>query len=297
MSKELIQSILKKDFENIKTRLEQGADINYKDKDEIFEDWTPLHHSVFGSGFDNEFVEISKFLVDKGAGIEALDYKGDTPIFLAIEVFSLNVLDYLVQNGGNINVKNKDNKDIFDIIIDRYYYDQRLDEEHIDEELEENKIAINKGEGEALSRMFLRIDAILKNGFDINSGEYSGAFRIIFEIGENKIPSKVLGYLFNKNANVLEDIGKENMPLLRGAIIKNVSIEVLIEMVDKIGINYVFEKFHNATPLLLAISHNKLDLVKELIKKGANPNSQNNKALKIAKEKQYEEIEIFLKSL
>lgn len=298
MSKELIKSIIKKDYKNARMLIEKGADIDYKDTDATFKDWTPLHHSIFKHGFTSKPPEFFKFLIDSGANLEALNFGGDTPLIFTVKFCTFDLLSCLVQKGANINVKNKDDHDIFDIIINRYYYDQQLDEDHIDdEELELNIIAINKGEGEALKIMFSRIDAILENGFDLNSGNYSGAVRIIMEIEANKMPSTVLSYLFNKGANLLEYIGQNNIPILKGAIYSNVSIDVLVEMINKIGINYLFEKFTNTTPLLLAINDNKLILVKKLIEMGADFTVQNNRAIKIAKINKFKEMETYLKSL
>lgn len=349
MSKELIIAIQKKDIKKVKTLINQGVDVNFKDKDLTFKDWTPLHHCIFRSGYYSKFtsvaeltlnnrekfeiedykelVPIAELLINNGANIEAGDRRGYTPIFSAINFFAFDMLYLLVCNGGDMYTvtNNKEKLKIFDIIFSRYSFEQQMDEDRIEnKEKEKDREAIRKGEGESLNRAYARIDAILKNGYDINLGEYTVIENAVFEVGYNRFPYKVLAYLFDKGANPLQLVKRDNKlsdgllkhlldrgekppelvewyrPLLERALIHNVPIEALLDMIERIGVNHVFKECLNTTPFLLSIMHGKLEFIKKLVELGANidvVDSDGKSALSIAEEKNDQEIITYLKSI
>ena len=61
----------------------------------------PLHLAI-----KNEDIEIAKFLLDKGADIEAYDQAGNTAIFHAIHSDSLEMVKLLIERGADFKVQN-----------------------------------------------------------------------------------------------------------------------------------------------------------------------------------------------
>lgn len=101
--------VLNKHWRNLSTVqffIEQGGDINAKDRDKK----TLLHHAVTKKNF-----EMVKFLVDKGADINA-SYCKKTPLHYAAIFNRLDITKFLVENGADINLKDIDGKTPFDSI-------------------------------------------------------------------------------------------------------------------------------------------------------------------------------------
>jgi hypothetical protein len=297
--KQLFQAINLKDITGVKKLLEEGVDINTKD-DSGFA-WTPLQHCIFKGGFYSEdgiCIEIAKLLIENGADVQGLSATEAPPVLFAVKYFALDFLGLLLANGGNLYACNSQNHNVFDIILDRYYRDQRLDEDHIDDvEDEEVKEAIRNGEDESLRRFFERVEAIVKHGYDLNTGKYSAAYCTISEIDANKFPAKSLPFLFDKGANPQESILQRDgnyAPLFFIACSKSLPLPILVDMAKRIGINYVFTQSSNFTPMLIAIRCNNLALVKNLVELGADIHTQNDRALRGASAMGWRELVDFL---
>jgi ankyrin repeat protein len=92
------------DIAILKYLVEQpGTDINIRD----MHDDTPLHYAM-------HTLEKVKLLVEKGADVNAVNEFGETPFFqvLSWDKFSeqMAILDYLVLNGADKNIKNKNGR-------------------------------------------------------------------------------------------------------------------------------------------------------------------------------------------
>jgi ankyrin repeat protein len=286
---ELISAIKDGNIESIEKLINEGVNLNYKDEEKSYGyTWTPLHHCIFrgGSSQDKSYTAIAALLLKNGADIEGVNFPGETPALFAIKYFALEIFDLLISSGANIYAVNNENRNVFDIVLDRYYNDQRLDEDHIDDEEDKAvKAAIRKGEGESLTNMFQRIDTLVKNGYDLNTGKYSAAFSTFLEVAENKMPAKALLYLFEKGANprecIIPEDGDSN-PLFAYVCNGNLPVEILVEMAQKIGLDYVFEECDKYTPLLIAINQENLALTKRLVKLGADIHTQDEHPLELA---------------
>jgi ankyrin repeat protein len=299
---ELIAAIKKADLDSVERLIKEGADLNYKDEDKTSYGftWPLLHHCIFkgGSSQSKKYTEIAELLLQNGASIEAVNFTGETPALFAVKYFAFDILDLLVKSGANIHGINNNGQNAFDIVLDRYYYDQRLDEDHIgDEEDEAVKTAIRKGEGESLTRMLQRVDALVKNGYDLNTGEYSAAFSTLLEIAENKLPTKALLYLFDKGANPRENIKSkdgESHPLFNYACNMKLPVKILEAMANKIGLNYIFEQYDDFDTFTIAIINNNLALVKRLVQLGADIHAQDELPLVTACDMGYQKIVEYL---
>lgn len=285
--KQLFQAINLKDITGVKKLLEEGVDINTKEDDGFA--WTPLQHCIFKGALypeDDRCIEIAKLLIENGADVQGLSATEAPPVLFAVKYFALDFLGLLLTNGGNLYACNSQNLNVFDVILDRYYRDQQLDEDHIDDEKDEGiKGAIKNGEDESLRRFFERIEAIVKHGYDLNAGEYSTAYCTILEINENKFPAKSLPFLFDKGANPQEAILQRDgnyAPLFFIACSKSLPLPILVDMAKRIGINYVFTQSSNFTPTLIATRCNNLDLLKNLVELGADIHTQNDRAIRVA---------------
>ena len=51
--------------------------------------------------------DIIKYLVEKGADIDATVWNGETPLHFAIENENFEIVKYLVEKGANMEIKNK----------------------------------------------------------------------------------------------------------------------------------------------------------------------------------------------
>jgi ankyrin repeat protein len=74
--------------------------------------WTPLIQAV-----ENGLFKVLKFLIDQGADINAVDYKGSNSILVAWEKDRKEIFDYLVLKGASKDIRNDDGisfSDIFD---------------------------------------------------------------------------------------------------------------------------------------------------------------------------------------
>jgi ankyrin repeat protein len=332
---QLLEAIRKGNIEIVKQLLCEGLDINFLDdnKDSLSLGMTPLHLAIFRAGSSQKaiFSNLVELLLDSKADIQFPNHSGEPPIFFAVKYSALDILDKLIKKGADINANTENGSNIFDLIIDRYYYDQSLDTSHIDEETDLSiQDAIRKGEGPALTRMFERIDAVVKNGYNLNAGKFSAAYCILLEIHGNRFPEKGLLYLFEKGADVKEVIydneGNRVPIFVRAFYSKNpISCDTLFELAKLIEYDYTFTDFHglntaaiaaahsniellqkiiedgadinalNGILLTLAASRNKIDMVKYLVEKGINMATVNN-AKTVAKENGFTEIEIYLNS-
>jgi hypothetical protein len=106
LDKELIKAVKSRDIKRVIELLERGANPNAKDE----YGWTPLHHAAeVGS------VDIAKFLIDKGAYVNAraerakyegcrrLDVSGITPLHIAACYGFLPLVELLLESGADPN--------------------------------------------------------------------------------------------------------------------------------------------------------------------------------------------------
>ena len=105
----LFVAIRKKDLESVKFCLQNGFDINAKNKIGS----SPLHEAAI-----RENLEIVKTLIQNGANINAKDKDGETPLHYAAcyGVYAhgysgrLEIVKILIQNGAQLDIKDRNNR-------------------------------------------------------------------------------------------------------------------------------------------------------------------------------------------
>lgn len=258
--------------DGIKNLIAEGVDINYvaDETDEVFYGRSPLLHCIRTAGisqFDVDF-EVFELLLANGATLEGTDEEGNSAILVAVKYFALQLLGSLIQQGATIHAQNEEGQNAFDIIVARYEEEQQLDVDHLDTIQDaERREDVQQGVGEAFERMLDRIDAIVKHGYDLNAGDESAAFVAVTAISEDRLPLDVLSYLFEQGADVREH---KNGPLVAYAMFRQLPNDTILSMMQMIGLEYVFERYHNFTAVNFAVARNNVDLTRQLITLGAD---------------------------
>ena len=90
------------DISLIERLIEKGADINYNTPSNAlakpFEGWTSLHYAI-SCGAD----EAARFLIEKGANVNAIADDGTTPLILAAKNDSVFMAKFLLEKGADVN--------------------------------------------------------------------------------------------------------------------------------------------------------------------------------------------------
>lgn len=89
----------KVDLKVVESYLEQGADVNYRDRRGV----TPLHQAA---GYGH--ADAVKTLLDRGALVNAVDNDKRSPLHDAVSSRSMAAVRLLTANGADVNLKDKD---------------------------------------------------------------------------------------------------------------------------------------------------------------------------------------------
>ena len=93
------------DLKKIKELVENGADVNFKDK---------LNNTVLSWACSCDNLEVVKYLIKKGADINNTDKNGSTPIIVAAYNHLTKIVQYLIEQGADVSVIDNDNDSCFD---------------------------------------------------------------------------------------------------------------------------------------------------------------------------------------
>ena len=265
------------------------------DKNSIGSDGeTPLHKATrYGQS------EVVKFLISKGADVNAKNTSGETPAQLlvtgSLKVKSkvqqnfVEVAKIFIENGLDINCKNSKGETLlYSMMVNMNYYDRNAEKVCI----EIANVFIEKGallntrnnDGESvlhyLAKGITKYGTALKFGNDLT--------KFIIEKGENvnmvmenrqdtplhlalsNDRDELVKFLISNGANVNAFDSKGHTPL-QTAITNNKDELVKLFIENGADVNTLDSTGH--TPLQIAITKNKLELVKLFIQNEANVNA------------------------
>jgi len=90
------------DISLIERLIEKGADINYSTPSnplaKPFEGWTSLHYAI-----SCKSDEVARFLIEKGADVNAIADDGTTPLILAAKNDSVFMAKFMLDKGADVN--------------------------------------------------------------------------------------------------------------------------------------------------------------------------------------------------
>ena len=100
----LIKATINEDMDKVVTLIEKGADVNAQDRDEIAHYRSESTPIIIAS--ERGSLEIVRYLVKNGADVNFIDACDGTALMEASESGNLEIVKYLVENGANIHFKN-----------------------------------------------------------------------------------------------------------------------------------------------------------------------------------------------
>lgn len=112
------------DLEKVKLMIKYGADVNMAyPEPSYYKDSYPIFTAVYYSN-----PEIVEYLIENGVDIEVTDSYGYTPLMNSISSLSYNMAEILVNNGADLSVKNNDNHTAVDIakMNPITFYDEKM---------------------------------------------------------------------------------------------------------------------------------------------------------------------------
>lgn len=243
-----LKAIKNGNLDKINEYVLNGFNINQKIKGD-----TILYLAISAKKF-----EIAKYLIEKGADINANNKTGESILFLVLKFNNLDMIKYLVENGADINAKNKDDLSVLQISI-------------IYKKFDIAKYLIQKGanifvkdkEGNTVLHLAIQsknleiTQLLVESGANINDKNIEGITPVSLAVITNNLD--IIKFLITASADV-------NRLLHMAIKIERIGIvKYLIEYTNA-NIN---KNIDNVDALYLAVYKNNLDLVKYLIEKGA----------------------------
>ncbi|WP_265027666.1 ankyrin repeat domain-containing protein [Wolbachia endosymbiont (group B) of Chorthippus parallelus] len=274
-------AVKKGNLDEVKGYLDAGANVNHSD----LQGWTPLHHAANRTIDDDEFV---RFLVEKGANIDAKTNDGNKPLHIASSHAHINIVRFFVDEKElDINDRGKDNWTPLHHAVhkDSESFAEFLIKKgaNIYAEDYNNITPLKLADGKGIKPKLLGkalIDAVRQNNVRKVRDYIKEGAKVDYSYEDNKWTplhyAASLGYqrsaetLINNNANITDAKDADDSNPLHIAIAhgrKNIvefflqePRETLIESKGK----------DDWTPLHYAAYENQLPVVKFLIEKGAN---------------------------
>ena len=113
LNQKLFEAVKNKDIKEVITLIEEGVDVNAKEKD----GWTALMYAAGGS------LNIVKLLIESGANVNMKDENGWTALMEAAKHdFDTVIPKLLIKKGANVNEKTTDSWTALMIAAEEYSY-------------------------------------------------------------------------------------------------------------------------------------------------------------------------------
>lgn len=278
LNKQLLEASRSGDFNQIKELLEQGANVNVKNKDGFI-----LLSNLGSRGFNDVF----KMLIDKGANINGINDDGTSVFMKVVESNCLKNASVLLDKGVDIDFKDKQNRTALERIIS--------DKSHLSVIIGTHSKTIQS-----------IIDYLISKGADIKTKDSQGrnilmrvvsagremveALELVRDDGNMKVykprgpfkeyevrDSKLIEYVLEKHLIDINEEDNSGKNLLSYILDKSDfhNYKELCDFVLDKGINVNPKITDTSTPLQRAIMMGDVTLINKLIEKGAivNPNT------------------------
>jgi ankyrin repeat protein len=238
---ELLCSVLTGyDYELLEMLLISSTQIDMHDRRAFFNN-SPINQLLNNTNFTKwQKIVALRLLINRGADINGYDARGETPLFYAIRSQSRDYVTLLLKNGADVNWQNNEGYTPIMCAISchkKYLLDDLINTTQV-----------------------INIKLKTKNGLT--------ALEMLIDTNRHDLFKRL-----SRHSNYKQYFNDEN--LLARAIEKNCKLPIIKEilaLMDKKEINK--KTISGLTPLMLAVKADRLEIVKLLIKCGAEPRQE-----------------------
>ncbi|GBN05336.1 Serine/threonine-protein phosphatase 6 regulatory ankyrin repeat subunit B [Araneus ventricosus] len=235
--------------EIIEELIKYNADVNYP-----FFGKTPLHLAVL-----NNTIEVVKVLIKNGAQVDAEDKSGFTPLCLAVKNNDKEVVEMLIENGANINAK--DGYPLFSAISQGFY-------DIVEILMQNEKIKINMQIVNDITPLHVAaelgqrviVETLIIKGADVNAVT-ADCKKTPLHNAASAGAAEVVKILLKKKAKINARAVDGSTPLHLAVYSGQANV---VKMLNENGANVNIADYKNRTAIQLAAFHGKLEIVKML---------------------------------
>ncbi|KAL6617129.1 ankyrin repeat-containing domain protein [Neocallimastix sp. 'constans'] len=195
-------------------------------------------------------VSLFDFFISKGFSIYFKDFKGSSPLIIAVEYHQINMITYLLDKHINVNERNNEGKSAIMYAM-------------TDRRLNGNMSSDSKYYEEYKKIMEL----LLNHGANANDKNRSGVSLLMIACNNNQ--KDIAEMLINHGANIHDTDSFNATSLIFACRYNNVDI---IDLLVSKGANVNHQDENGCSPLIHAIREHNINIVKYLIQHGADVN-------------------------
>ncbi|OQB68781.1 MAG: Phosphocholine transferase AnkX [Spirochaetes bacterium ADurb.Bin133] len=234
--------------------------------------YTPLCYAVYLKNID-----IARLLIESGANVNKISINGETPLKIACSAYKLPPIDDMVKllldNGADLNIydKGKDGPLHCAAMYNQPEAVKLLVQNGADVNVKGNYGRTPLIYSASSARLPEMVKFLIDSGADVNATNDSGE-NALFELITREESNAEIAKILLDNGIKKDLKNNYKMTALHWAAFcgKTNIIEVLLEY----GFNIEEKDAYGNTPIIKAMSQNKIDAVKFLFNKGAKPDSQ-----------------------